>query len=143
MTTLRLSYKTLSPEAYKGLLATSNALQESTLGRTLIELVNLRVSQINGCAYCLEMHAKILRDAGMPNEKIDSVAGWVVSSHFDARERAALQWAESLVYIETTHADDKDYEPLKAYFTDKEISDLTFAVALMSAFNRIGVGMRL
>ena len=139
----RLPYNTLSPEAYRGLGATKAALDKSPLGKPLIELVWLRTSQINGCAYCLEMHSKALRADGVPQVKLDSLAGWRVSEQFDARERAALAWTESLTHIDQTHAPDEDFEPLKAYFSDVEISDLSFAIALMSAFNRLAIGMRL
>ncbi|AJC22409.1 carboxymuconolactone decarboxylase family protein [Pandoraea pulmonicola] len=142
MSTLRLPYFKLSPEAYQGFGATKTALQSSSLGKPLIELVYLRVSQINGCAFCLEMHAKALRADGMPDFKIDSLAGWRVSSHYSERERAALAWTEALVHVDQTHAPDEVYEPLRAHFTDAEISDLSFAIALMSAFNRLAIGMR-
>ncbi|SPJ34464.1 carboxymuconolactone decarboxylase family protein [Kushneria phyllosphaerae] len=142
MSTLRLPYPTLSPEAYKGLSATKKALNSSSLGQELIELVYLRVSQINGCAFCLEMHASALRAKGVCDAKLDSLSGWRVSTRFDDRERAALTWAESLVNVAKTHAPDEDFEPLKAHFSDIEISDLTFAVSLMSAFNRLAIGMR-
>ncbi|ANY16087.1 carboxymuconolactone decarboxylase family protein [Bordetella pseudohinzii] len=142
MTPLRLPYGTLSPEAYQGLLATKKALDKSSLGKAFIELIYLRISQINGCAFCLEMHAAALRAGGVPQAKLDSLAGWQVSSHFDARERAALAWAESLADVARTHAPDTDFEPLKAHFSDAEIADLSFAIALMSAMNRLAIGMR-
>jgi AhpD family alkylhydroperoxidase len=142
MNTLRLSYWTLSPEAYQGFAATKKALEKSSLGKPLIELVWLRMSQINGCAFCLEMHAKALRAGGMPNAKLDSLAGWRVGGHFTERERAALAWTEALTHVDRTHAPDGDFEPLKAHFSDAEISDLCFAIALMSAFNRLAIGLR-
>lgn len=142
MTALRLPYQTLSPDAYQGLGAVKKALAHSPLGKTLIELVNLRISQINGCAYCLEMHAALLRAGGMPDAKLDSLAGWRVSPHFSERERAALAWTESLVDVARTHAPDQAFEPLKAHFSEVEISDLCFAIALMSAFNRLAIGLR-
>ncbi len=142
MSTLRLPYSQLSPSIYKGLLATKKALAASSLGLPLIELVNLRISQINGCSFCLEMHAKALRDGGTPAAKLDSLAGWRISGHFSEAERAALAWAESLTDIAHTHAPDDVFEPLKAHFTDVQISDLTYAVALMNAFNRLAVSMR-
>ena len=142
MSTLRLPYQTLSPEAYQGLGLTKKALNKSSLGKPLIELVYLRVSQINGCAFCLEMHAAALRAGGVPNAKLDSLAGWRVSAHFSQRERAALAWTESLVDVADRHAPDEDFEPLKGHFTDVEIADLSFAIALMSAFNRLAIGMR-
>ncbi len=142
LTALRLPYPTLSPEAYQGFIATKKALAHSSLGRPLVELVYLRVSQINGCAFCLEMHSAALREGGMPAPKLDGVAGWRVSAHFSDRERAALAWAESLTDVARTHAPDEDFAPLKAHFSDVEIADLTFAVALMGAFNRLAIGMR-
>lgn len=141
-TATRLQYHTLSPEASQGFGHIKKALDNSILGAALIELVWLRVSQINGCAYCLERHASALRASGMSNAKIDSLAGWHSAVHFTPRERVALAWAESLVFVDQTHAPDEDFEPLKAHFTDVEISDLTIAVALMSALNRLAIGMR-
>ena len=138
----RLPYYSLSPEAYRGFTITKKALESSSLGKQLIELVWLRMSQINGCAFCLEMHAKALRAGGMADAKLDSLAGWRVADHFSERERAALAWTESLTHVDVTHAPDEDFEPLKQHFSDVEISDLSFAIALMSAFNRLAVGMR-
>lgn len=142
MSSLRLPYQTLSLEAYQGFGATKKALSKSSLGEPLIELVYLRISQINGCAFCLEMHAAALRARGVPERVLDSLAGWRVSAHFSERERAALAWTESLVNVARTHAPDEDFLPLKAHFSDAEIADLSFAVALMSAFNRLAIGLR-
>lgn len=138
----RIPYASLSSEAYKGFIATKTALDKSSLGKTLIELVWLRISQINGCAFCLEMHSSALRADGVAAEKLDSLAGWHASDRFTDKERAALAWAESLTHVAQTHAPDSDYEPLKAHFTDAEISDLCFAIALMNAFNRLAIGAR-
>ncbi|GAB3054488.1 carboxymuconolactone decarboxylase family protein [Stenotrophomonas tumulicola] len=138
----RLPYHTLAREAYQGLGATKKALEKSSLGKQLIELVWLRMSQINGCAFCLEMHAAALRADGVPDAKLDGLAGWRVAEHFTERERVALAWTESLTHVDKTHAPDEDFDPLKSYFSDVEIADLTFAIALMSAFNRLAVGMR-
>lgn len=142
MSSLRLPYQTLSPEAYRGFGLAKQALDKSPLGKPLVELVYLRVSQINGCAFCLEMHAAALRAGGMPQAKLDALAGWRVSAHFGERERLALAWTEALVDVADSHAPDDDFLPLKAVFSDAEISDLSFAVALMSAFNRLAIGMR-
>lgn len=142
MTTLRLPYQTLSPEAYRGFGLTKKALTKSSLGKQLIELVYLRVSQINGCAFCMEMHAAALRAEGLADAKLDSLAGWPMSAHFSERERVALGWTESLVNVAGSQAPDADFDPLKAHFNDTEIADLSFAVALMSAFNRLAIGMR-
>lgn len=143
MSQLRLPFASLSPEAYQGLLATNNALAASSLGLPLIELVYLRISQINGCAFCLGKHSQTLRDSEVPQAKLDCLAGWRISGLFNARERAALAWAETLTHVSEKGAPDALYEPLKAHFSDVEISDLTLAVALMNAFNRLAIGMNL
>jgi AhpD family alkylhydroperoxidase len=143
MSQLRLPFASLSPEAYKGLLATNNALAASSLGLPLIELVYLRISQINGCAFCLGKHSQTLRDSEVAQAKLDCLAGWRISGLFNERERAALAWAETLTHVSEKGAPDALYEPLKAHFSDVEISDLTLAVALMNAFNRLAIGMNL
>ncbi|WP_194208370.1 carboxymuconolactone decarboxylase family protein [Superficieibacter sp. 1612_C1] len=142
MSTLRLPYQTLSPEAYQGLSLTKKALDKSSLGKSFIELIYLRVSQINGCAFCLEMHAAALRRSGVADAKLDSLAGWRLSAHFSERERVALAWTESLVDVAGSHAADDYFEPLREHFSDAEIADLSFAISLMSAFNRLAIGMR-
>jgi AhpD family alkylhydroperoxidase len=143
MTTLRQPYYELSPTVYAAFLQASKALENCELDVQLIELVYLRVSQINGCAFCLEMHSKALRKQGIEQVKLDALAGWRVSHQFSDRERAALAWAEDLTDIARTRAEDAVYEPLLAWFSATEISDLTFAISLMNAFNRLAVGMRM
>ncbi|MDX6020915.1 carboxymuconolactone decarboxylase family protein [Scandinavium sp. V105_16] len=143
MTTLRQPYYELSPEVYAAFVQASKALERSDLDLSLIELVYLRVSQINGCAFCLEMHSKALRKQGVEQVKLDALAGWRVSHQFSDRERVALAWAEDVTDITRTRAEDSVYEPLLAYFSAKEISDLTFAISLMNAFNRLAVSMRM
>lgn len=143
MSQLRLPFSTLSPAAYQGLLTTNKALVEGPLGLPLVELVFLRVSQINGCAFCLAKHSQTLRDCGVAQAKLDCLAGWRISELFGERERAALAWAETLTYVSEKGAPDELYEPLQAHFSSAEISDLTFAVSLMNAFNRLAVGMKL
>ena len=143
MSQLRLPFATLSPAAYQGLLATNTALAASPLGLPLLELVYLRVSQINGCSFCLGKHSQTLRENGVAQDKLDCLAGWRVSELFNDRERAALAWAETLTYVHDKGAPDALYEALKAHLSDVEISDLTLAVSLMNAFNRLAVGMKL
>ncbi len=142
MTTLRQPYFDLSPAVYRPMLQALKGLEASSLGSTLIELVFLRVSQINGCAYCLEMHSRALRKDGVDQVKLDALAGWKVSHHFSDKERAALTWAEAVTLITEGGADDAVYEPLLQFFTAQEISDLTFTASLMNAFNRLAIGMR-
>ncbi len=139
---LRLPYYDLSPDALAGLRAVKNSMDHSPLGKTLVELIYLRVSQINGCAFCLHMHSKALRALGESSERIDALAGWRVCNLFNERERAALDWAEALTDIQLGHAPDAVYEPLLAHFGYQEISDLTFAIANINALNRVAIAMR-
>jgi AhpD family alkylhydroperoxidase len=142
--TARLNIFNLSPQAYKGLGAAKNALQEASLPRELLELVYLRVSQINGCAFCIDMHSRDLLNHGVGFDKIVLVPVWQeAEALFSDKERAALAWAETLTRVADTNAPDADYERVAAVLGEKELADLTMAVALMNAFNRIGVGMRL
>jgi AhpD family alkylhydroperoxidase len=142
MTALRLPYFTLSSAVMDPMVAALGALENGPLDNVIIELAFLRVSQINGCAYCLDMHAKALRKMEVAQTKLDQLAGWQVSHAYSERERAALAWAESMTLIAATGAPDSVYEPLKAHFSDVEISELTFAIGLMNAFNRLAVSMR-
>jgi AhpD family alkylhydroperoxidase len=142
--TARLDIFNLAPQAYKGLAAVKNALQESSLPRELLELVNLRVSQINGCAYCIDMHSRGLLTHGVGVDKVVLVPVWrEAEALFTDKERAALAWAETLTRVAQTNAPDADYQQAAAVLGQKELADVTMAVALMNAFNRIGVGMRL
>ncbi|POT56368.1 alkylhydroperoxidase [Citrobacter amalonaticus] len=143
MTTLRQPYYELSPEVYSALGQAKKALENGALDTTLMELIFLRISQINGCAFCLEMHSKALRKSGVEQCKLDALAGWRVSHHFSAQEQAALAWAESLTDIARTHAEEEVYQPLLDHFSPHEISDLTFAISLMNCFNRLAIGMRM
>lgn len=102
----------------------------------------MRVSQINGCKFCLKLHGKKLIDAGETQERLDAIASWRTSTSFDVREKVALAWAESLTNVKDTHAPEEDFAPLKDYFSDVEITELTFAIVTMNALNRLAIGMR-
>ncbi|WPU23946.1 carboxymuconolactone decarboxylase family protein [Cedecea neteri] len=142
MIELRQPYYELSPNVIKPMRQALQGLENGPLSNELIELVFLRVSQINGCAYCLEMHAKALRKSGVDQVKLDSLAGWKVSHQFTEKERAALAWAESLTLIAESNAEDDVYQPLLEFFSAEEIVDLTLAASMMNAFNRVAIGMR-
>lgn len=143
MIALRQPYSELSPNVYAGLVQASIALEKSSLERPLLEMLYLRVSQINGCAFCLEMHSKALRKSGVEQVKLDALAGWRVSNHFSDAERAALAWAEDLTHIAENRAEESVYQPLLVHFSAEQISDMTFAISLMNAFNRLAVSMRM
>lgn len=139
---LRLKYFELSKEALEGLRITKQAVTKSGIGQKLLELVYLRISQMNGCVFCLHMHSTHLREMGESIQKIDSLPVWKLSPLFSEQERAALSWAEAITNIRDTRAPDEDYENLKTHFTDTQISDLSLAIANMNALNRIAISMR-
>jgi AhpD family alkylhydroperoxidase len=140
--TQRIDYPTVAPDVYKALNGAHAALLRSGLEKKLIDLVFQRVSQINGCAYCVELHGRDLRALGETPERLDSIAAWDESPYFSAREKAALAWAESLTHVSTTRAPDHVYEEVRRHFSETETANLTYAAALMNAFNRIAVGLR-
>ncbi|MBU4680563.1 carboxymuconolactone decarboxylase family protein [Cedecea davisae] len=142
MIELRQPYYELSPNVFNPMKQALQGLENGPLSNELIELVFLRVSQINGCAYCLEMHSKALRKSGVEQVKLDSLAGWKVSHRFSDKERAALAWAEAITLIADSNAEDEVYQPLLQFFSAEEIVDLTLAASMMNAFNRVAVGMR-
>lgn len=137
-----LDYTTLSPDAFNHLLQLSTGLHKGPLGHKLVELVSLRVSQINGCVYCLDMHSTLLRKAGVSQRTLDTVPAWRESPLFDARERAALAWAETLNAIGTAQVPEEALEQAREHFDERELSDLTFAVAAIRAWNVLNVGLR-
>jgi AhpD family alkylhydroperoxidase len=107
-------------------------------------MVQTRVSQLNGCAFCLDMHVRDLRKEGVAWNHINSIATWREVGFYDARERAALNWAESITRLVENHGDrDADFAQLQAVFSDQEIVDLTVLIAQINAWNRLGVGMHL
>jgi len=139
----RINYVKASPDIYKTFGGVYASLQNSGLPKDLIDLVYLRVSQINGCAYCIDMHSRDLLKAGLAVEKLVLVPVWHESGAlFSPRERAALAWAETVTRVAETGVPDADYDAAAAEFNDKELADLTYAIGLMNAFNRFGVAFR-
>ncbi|MBP7598453.1 carboxymuconolactone decarboxylase family protein [Pseudoxanthomonas mexicana] len=138
----RVDYPKHVPDAFRGLYAASTAVHNGVLGKEFLELIFLRVSQINGCAFCMDMHGGALRKAGVEPRKLDTLAGWRDSRFFDAREGAALAWAEQLTTLPSGAPADATYEALKDHFDESGIAELTMAVATINAWNRLGVGMQ-
>ncbi len=138
----RTNYYRAAPKVVKSLMAMEDAAKDLTIPLTLRELIKMRVSQINGCAYCLDMHAPEARAAGVSQQKLDVLAAWRESPAFDARERAALGWAEALTRIEATGAPDADYDALAAEFTEQERAEVTFVITSINTWNRFAVGFR-
>lgn len=139
----RIDYAKASPEGYKAFGAVHVYLQKCGLPKELVDLVYLRVSQINGCAYCIDMHSRDLLKLGVPVDKLVLTPVWREAGDvFSIRERTALAWAETVTRVAESHVPDADYEAAAAEFSDKELADLTYAIGLMNAFNRLGVAFR-
>ncbi|HYD60248.1 MAG TPA: carboxymuconolactone decarboxylase family protein [Noviherbaspirillum sp.] len=142
MSTLRLPYHSLSPAAYSAFADAGAAVEQSTLGRQLVFLVFLRVSQINGCAFCIDKHARDLIKGGEDFQRINSLSTWRETGFYTDRERAALSWAEVVTRLEDGNVPDHVFQPLREHFSDQEIADLGFATALMNAWNRMAISFR-
>ena len=139
----RIDYAHASPEGYKAFGGVYSTLLKGSLPKELIDLVYLRISQINGCAFCIDMHTRDLLKSGLAIDKLVLVPVWHEGGAlFSTRERAALAWAESVTRVAETGVPDADYAAATAEFNDKELADLTYAIGLMNAFNRFGVAFR-
>ncbi len=140
--TARLPYHQLANKAFMGLVSLSETVKKGSIGARLAELVFLRVSQINGCAYCMDMHWTYLVKDGMEPRHLNAVAGWREAPFFSERERAALRWAEIITATPHSDASDEEFALLKAQFNDIEIAELGFAIGVINAWNLINAGMR-
>jgi AhpD family alkylhydroperoxidase len=139
----RINYIKASPAAYQAMLALQAAVDKSGLEKRLVELLKIRASQINKCAFCLHMHTKDARKAGETEERIYLLEVWRESSFYSARERAALAWTEALTLLPQQGAPDDVFDEMKAQFSETEIVDVTLAIGAINAWNRIGVGFAL
>ena len=138
----RLPHYQLAPKAFQALLGFSGAIRKDLLGARLVDLVFLRVSQINGCAYCIDMHWRDLIRLDADPRHLNTVAGWRESPFFSERERAALNWAEA-VNSRSHHAtNDEEFAALKQHFSDEEIAELGFAISAINAWNLLNLGFR-
>jgi AhpD family alkylhydroperoxidase len=138
----RTDFYTASPDAMKALIALEVAVNKLGLESSLLELIKLRTSQINGCAFCIDMHATDARKGGETDRRMHCLPGWRETPFFTPREQAALAWTEALTQLSLTHAPDADYALLQAQFTPKEQVDLTLAISTINSWNRFGVGFR-
>lgn len=139
----RLDYKTISPEGYRAMAGLSRVAGESGLDKMLIHLVKLRVSQINGCAYCCWLHSKDLRAAGAKQAHIDVLPAWREAAGYSAEERAALAWAEAVTLVSETHAPDDVYQETLKRFGDKLMVALTYLIIEINAWNRLAIPFRM
>jgi len=140
MTVERLQLRETAPEAYAAVSGVEAYVHRCGLEHALIELVKLRASQLNHCAYCMDMHARDARRGGETEQRLYVLGGWRESPLFSPRERAALAWTECLTELPSRGAPDAAYAALGAHFAPKEIADLTVLIGLINLWNRVGVG---
>jgi len=142
MTQRRMDALTLVPDGVAALIGVEKYIEKCGLDHKLVLLLKIRASQINGCAYCLHMHTQDARKLGESESRIYLLDAWRESNLFSARERAALAWTESLTNIATTHAPDAVYDEARRHFSDKELADLSIAIAMIKTWNRLAIGSR-
>jgi len=131
-----------APAAMRALQQAESYIQQCGLEKSLIELVKMRASQINGCAYCLDKHSKDARRAGETEQRLYLLSAWHESPLYSERERAALEWTDALTQIAETHAPDAAYDAVRRQFGDKELVDLSTLIGLINLWNRLAIGFR-
>jgi AhpD family alkylhydroperoxidase len=139
----RFNYAKAAPGVYEAMDALEQYLQKCGLEESLMHLVRLRASQINGCAYCLDMHSKDLRAIGEEEQRLYSLDAWRECPYYTERERAALSWTEAVTRVSDGHVPDSVYEEVRPHFNEKELSDLTLTVAGINAWNRLSIAARI
>jgi AhpD family alkylhydroperoxidase len=139
---VRIDYGKVMPEARDAMMGLQRAAERTGLDPKLVELVKIRASQLNGCAYCLDMHTKDARAIGEDEQRLHVLAGWREAPYYSERERAALAWTESLTLLPQTGAPDDIYEELRRCFSEPEIVGLTLEIVTINGWNRLAVGMR-
>jgi AhpD family alkylhydroperoxidase len=138
----RLDMLKLSPGGYKAMMGLEQYVHSCGLEESLVTLMKLRASQINGCAYCIDMHWKDLRALGENEQRLYGLDAWEESPYYTERERAALKWTEAVTLVRESHVPDEVYEEVRKQFSEKEISDLTVIVATINAWNRLAIAGR-
>jgi len=138
----RLNFYKASPDAMKAMHGLETHIGKSSLEKPLVELVRLRASQINGCAYCVDLHVTDARKGGENERRLATVSVWRETPFFSDRERAALEWTESLTEIAQTHVPDAVWDRVKPHFTPEEVVDLTLLIGTINTWNRFGIGFR-
>lgn len=139
---MRIKWSEISPEGYNAMMGLENYVEQSNLEPKLKELIKIRASQINGCAYCLDMHTKDARAIGESEQRINVLSAWREAPFYAPRERAALSWCESLTLISQAGAPDDVFAGLEKVFKPEEIVELTFSIVVINSWNRIAIGFR-
>ncbi|WP_269914570.1 carboxymuconolactone decarboxylase family protein [Acinetobacter sp. HY1485] len=143
MSARRIEPSLVSKTLYNTLVQYDTQISTQTsLDEVLVELIKVKISQLNGCAYCIDYHAKQATKIGISSQQLLLLNAYQETALFTPKEKAALTWAQALTFVATTHADDEYYEPLIQYFTEKEVVDLTYLVGLVNVWNRLAIGMR-
>lgn len=140
--TERINYSKVAPGAYRAMSGLEKAVRESGLEPSLLDLIRLRASQINGCAYCLDMHWKDARARGESEQRLYSLDAWRETSYYTERERAALAWTEAVTQIAGNHVSDELYEQVRPHFSEEELVNLTLAVVAINGWNRLAISFR-
>lgn len=138
----RFDVSEIAPEGYRAMLGLSAAIREAGLDEALVELIKIRVSQINGCAFCLAMHVALGRKLGLTDERMHLLAVWREAPMFNARERAALAWSEAVALLSGGEVPDAVYADAKQYFSAKELAGLAFVVVQIGGWNRLMIASR-
>ena len=139
----RFNYAQAAPGVYDAMDVLDQQVAACGLEESLLHLVRLRASQLNGCAYCIDMHWKDLRALGEGEQRLYGLDAWRESTYYSPRERAALEWTEAVTLVAGAHVPDAVYEAVRPHFTAKELCDLTLAVATINAWNRLSIAARL
>ena len=138
----RIDPRKAAPDVYRAMLELESAVKATGLESNLLDLVKLRASQINGCAFCIDMHSKDLRAEGESEERLYLLDAWREAPFYSERERAALAWTEAVTLIAQSHVPDEVYEQARQHFTDDELAKLTLAVVAINGWNRFGIAFR-
>ncbi len=138
----RIDYVKVAPGAVHAMLGLEHYLHSCGLEESLIHLIKLRASQVNGCAYCIDMHWKDLKSIGENDQRLYSLDAWEETPFYSERERAALAWTDAVTRITESHVPDELYQRVRQHFSEKELVDLTLAVATINAWNRLSISMR-
>jgi AhpD family alkylhydroperoxidase len=138
----RLDWYKISGGAYQAKAGLEGFVRSTGLDPALLHLMKMRVSQINGCAYCLDMHSKDARAAGETEQRLYELNAWRETPFYSERERAALAWAEALTLVHETHAPDDVYEEARKHFSEQELVSLTIAIVAINGWNRLSIGFR-
>jgi AhpD family alkylhydroperoxidase len=138
----RIEHWKVAPGGFKAMSSLETYLHDSGLDQRMLHMVKLRASQINGCAYCIDMHWKDARAAGETEQRLYGLDAWREASYYSDRERAALAWTEALTNVAEGHAPDAAFDAVRSHFSDKELVDLTWAVAAINAWNRVSIAFR-